>query len=379
MKFTVQPSDLKAAWSAVKSVVPSKPAMSVLENVLLRPYGESAVTLTASDTDNVIIVRMAVEDAEGLVPFLVPANRLADYISNAMSSDWPLMVETDADEIILSDGFGDFRFFGSSDVKEYPVTPQIKVKEGLSLQMDTARVVEAASAAVRFTGKDELRPVMSGVCFDFRSDGLRIAASDSRVLFCDVLREIVPEREAVVIINANIINALVSHCSLSAPVRISFDSRQVCFVQDGIEIQGRLIEGKFPRYESVIPKNNDRVAVINRQALAAAIKRVSISANKSTNQIKMRFNGGSSLTLEASDIDYSLQSKMTINTEKQENFPGEHLLGVRAAFFLSMLGTFGKDVAEITMLLGDPNRAMLIKSDIDSERVALIMPMQIVD
>lgn len=93
----------------------------------------------------------------------------------------------------------------------------------------------------------------------------------------------------------------------------------------------------------------------------------------------MRFNGGSSLTLEASDIDYSLQSKMTINTEKQENFPGELLLGVRAAFFLSVLGTFGKDVAEITMLLGDPNRAMLVKSDIDSERVALIMPMQLVD
>ena len=379
MKFTVQPSDLKAAWSAVKSVVPSKPAMPVLENVLLRPYGESAVTLTASDTDNVITVRMAVEDAEGLVPFLVPANRLADYISNAMSSDWPLMVETDGDEIILSDGFGDFRFFGSSDVKEYPVTPEMKESEGLSVKIDSVRLVDAVSAAVRFTGKDELRPVMSGVCLDFRSDGLRVAASDSKVLFADVLRDVIAEREAVVIVNADIINAVVAHCDLKSPIQVSFDSRQVRFRQDGIEIQGRLIEGKFPRYETVIPKNNNRIAVISRSTLAAAIKRVSISANKATNQIKMRFNGGSSLTLEASDIDYSLQSKMTINTEKQENFPGEHLLGVRAAFFLSVLGTFGKDVAEITMLLGDPNRAMLIKSDIDSERVALIMPMQIVD
>lgn len=378
MKFTVQPSDLKAAWSAVKSVVPSKPAIPVLENVLLRPCGDNAVTLTASDTDNVITSRMAVEDAEGLVPCLIPANRLSDYIGSAMSSDWPVMVEMDGDEMILGDGFGDFRFFCDSKVNEYPLTQQLKMEEGLRVDADAARLVDAVSAAVRFVGKDVLRPVMSGVCLDFRADGLRVAASDSKVLFCDVLRDVVAEREAVIIVNASIINAVVAHFSLSVPVSISFDSRQVCFRQDGIEIQGRLIDGKFPRYESVIPKNNNRIAVVNRSMLTAAVKRVRISANQTTEQIRLRFNGSTSLALEASDIEYSLQSKMTINTEKQENFPGEHLFALRASFFLSLLGTFGKDVTEVTLLLGDPARAVLVKSAVDSERVCLIMPMQIV-
>lgn len=376
MKFTVQPSDLKTAWSAVKSVVPSKPAMPVLENVLLRPSGENAVTLTASDADNVITVRMAVEDAEGLVPFLVPATRLADYISNAMSSDWPVMVETDGDEIILGDGFGDFRFIGSADTREYPVTQELKA-DGMTVLVDAAQLVEVTSIATKFIGKDDLRPVMSGVCLDFRSDGLRVAASDSKVLFCDVLREVTTERDAVVIVNTSIISAMVSNCSLSEPIEVSFDARSIRFRQSGIEIQGRLIEGKFPRFEAVIPKNNNRQVVINRALLAGAVKRVSISANKSTNQVKLCFDGSEHLVLEASDIDFSLQSKMTISTKSQVNVPGEHLTAVRASFFLSVLSTFGKDVNEITLLMGEPTRAILIKKDMDNERVCLVMPMQI--
>lgn len=377
MKFTVQPSDLKAAFSAVKSVVPSKPAMPVLENILLRPDGDSAVTLMASDTDNVITARMVVEDAEGLVPFLIPANRLGDYIGNAMG-DWPVMVETVDDEISLGDGFGDFRFFGSADIKYYPQTPELKA-DGMTVTVDAARLVEVASIASKFTGKDELRPVMSGVCLDFRSDGLRVAASDSKVLFFDVLREVSAERDAAIIVNTSVISAMVSHCSPSEPMDVSFDSRSVRFRQSGFEVQGRLIEGKFPRFEAVIPKNNNRQVEISRNLLASAVKRVSISANKSTNQVRLRFDGGEHLTLEASDIDFSLHSDMTIATKPQVDVPGGHLTAVRASFFLSVLGTFGKDVEDIVLFMGDPNRAILVKRDMESERVALIMPMQVLD
>ena len=119
--------------------------------------------------------------------------------------------------------------------------------------------------------------------------------------------------------------------------------------------------------------------MIGRQALSAAVKRVSISANKTTNQVRMRFSGTTSLTLEASDIDFSLRSQFTMQGVPQENFPGEHLTAVRAGFLLSVLASFPKDVTEIVMLLGDPTRAMLIKSSVDSERVCLVMPMQVLE
>lgn len=378
MKFTVQPSDLKAAFAAVKSVVPGKPSMPVLENVLLLPVGEGEVSLTATDIDNTIVVKMRVEDAEAVVPFLIPAARLGDFIGNAMG-EWPVMVETDDDEIVFSDGFGDFRFFGSANTKEFPLTSQISTEKGTAVQVDAAALLDVVSAASRFTGKDELRPVMSGVCLDFRADGLHVAASDSKVLFADVIHGVSVDTEKVIIVNTSVVTALVSHGVASGMLDVSFDGRQVCFRQDGILIQGRLIDGKYPRFESVIPKNNNRTAVIGRQALSAAVKRVSISANKTTNQVRMRFSGTTSLTLEASDIDFSLHSQFTMQGVPQENFPGEHLTAVRAGFLLSVLASFPKDVTEIVMLLGDPTRAMLIKSSVDSERICLVMPMQVLE
>lgn len=378
MKFTVQPSDLKTAFQAVKGVVQSKPAMPVLENILLRPDGDSAVTLTATDQETTITARMVVDEAVGLAPFLIPAQRLSDFIGNAMG-EWPVMLDTDGDEIILGDGFGDFRFFGNSVVKDFPVTPDIKEEEGMTIPMDASRLVESASAAVRFTGNDSLRPIMSGVCLDFRTDGLRVCASDSKILYRDILRDVASERNAVVVVNRKVIEAMTAHCSLSEPVEVSFDTRSVRIRQSEIQIVGRLVDGRFPNFDAVIPKNNNREVVLNRSVLSAAVKRVSISANKSTNQIRLRFNGGSRLTLEASDIDFSLQSKFSVDTVSQKNLEGEHLTAVRASLFLSILSTFAKDVTEIVMLMGEPNRAMLVKSSADSERVCLIMPMQVVD
>lgn len=377
MRFTVLPLQLKSAFKAMGSVLLKNPSMPVLANILVKPLSDTSLSFTASDGDNTVSVPLAIEDAADVQPFLLPAHNLGQFIANL--GEWPVTFEVDGSELCVSDFFGEFRFVIDLDVSAFPVVSSVGTDDAYVIP--ACPLIDAASIALRFVGDDSLRPQMCGVCFSFRKGiGLVLAASDSKRLFSDTISDVSVDADESVIVPKTVINAVASLLTVTdgATVLVSFSDKVITFRQDDIIIVGRLIDGKYPRFDAIIPKNNNRIAIVSRQLLISGVKRAAIAANIATGQIKMSFDGLSSIQISARDIDYSTSSSVRIDTISQTSLEGGLALGIKGAYLLDVLSTL-RSSDQVTIMMSDPTRAVLVKPSADSQRIALVMPMQLVN
>lgn len=377
MKFTVLPNELKAAVAAISPALSTKNAMPILDNILLTPSDDAQhVALTASSNDFTIVTQMEVMEPQELVPALIPAKNIREFIARAIGA-FPVDFSYNAanGEWSLTDDFGEVRFISDVDVKAYPVGDYAVSDAQFSITVCAASIVDAMTAAKGFVSTDDLRPVMNGVYLDFTTNGLHVVASDSKSLFRDTISDITPATPASVIVPSRMVASVKSLfiTSADAQLTIAFNAKNVCFSQGTTILRGRLIEGKYPRYEAVIPKNNNAIADVDVSRLNAAVNRASISADSATNQICLAFDGANTLTISAQDIDYSTSSKVTITTVSQQNIR-DFKIGVRANILRSCLSIF--KTPNVFLTFSDPSRAIVIKST-STQRISLLMPMQL--
>lgn len=377
MKFTVLPTTLKAAVAAITPALSSKNAMPILDNILLSPSDDAQhIALTASSGDFTIVTQMEIMEPQELVSALIPAKNIREFIARALGA-FPVDFSYNAanGEWSLTDDFGEVRFVSDVDVKAYPVGDYAVSDAQFSITMPAAPIVDAMTAAKGFVANDDLRPVMNGVYLDFTANGLHVVASDSKSLFRDTIPDVTPDTLASVIVPSRMVASVKSLFATSADAQltIAFNAKNVCFSQGGTILRGRLIEGKFPRYEAVIPKNNNAIADVDVSRLNAAVNRASISANSTTNQICLAFDGATTLTISAQDVDFSTSSKATVATTSQQNLC-DFKIGVRANILCSCLSIF--KASNVLLTFSDPARAIVIKAE-TSGRIALMMPMQL--
>lgn len=377
MKFTVLPTTLKAAVAAITPALSTKNTMPVLDNILLAPSDDGQhIALTASNGDFTIVTQMEIMEPQELVSALIPAKNIREFIARALGA-FPVDFSYNAanGEWSLTDDFGEVRFISDVDVKAYPVGDYAVSDAQFSITVPAAPIVDAMTAAKGFVANDDLRPVMNGVYLDFTANGLHVVASDSKSLFRDTLADVTPATPASVIVPSRMVASVKSLFATSADAQltIAFNAKNVCFSQGSTILRGRLIEGKFPRYEAVIPKNNNAIADVEVSRLNAAVNRASISANSTTNQICLAFDGATTLTISAQDVDFSTSSKATIATTSQQNLR-DFKIGVRANILCSCLSIF--KASNVLLTFSDPARAIVIKAE-TSGRIALMMPMQL--
>lgn len=377
MKFTVLPNVLKAAVSAITPALSNKNTMPILDNILVSPSDDGKnLLLTASNGDFTIVTQMEVVESQDLAPALLPAKNIREFISRAIGA-FPVEFSYASGEWSLTDDFGEVCFISDVHVHAYPADVFSFDDAQFSMNVPADAVVDAMNAAKGFVSNDDLRPVMNGVFMDFTTSGLNIVASDSRSLFKDVLTDVVASTPASVIVPQKMVASVKSLFSTGADsiLTVSFNSKNVCFSQGNTIIRGRLIDGRFPRYEAVIPKNNKAIADVDVAKLNAAVNRASISANSATNQICLEFDGENSLTVSAQDVDYSTSSKATISTISQQNLR-DFKIAIRANVLCACVGVFKSH--DVLLTFGDQTRAIVIKSD-NSSRIALLMPMMLKD
>lgn len=378
MKFTVLPTTLKAAIAAINPALSTKNTMPVLDNILLTTSDDGQhIALTASNGDFTIVTQMVVKEPQELVPALIPAKNIREFIARALGA-FPVDFSYNAanGEWSLTDDFGEVRFVSDVDVKAYPVCDNSISDAQFSITVPAAPIVDAMNAAKGFVANDDLRPVMNGVYLDFTATGLHVVASDSKSLFRDTITDIAPATPASVIVPQRMVASVKTLFATAADAQltITFDAKNVCFSQGSTVLHGRLIEGRFPRYEAVIPKNNNAIAEVEVSRLTAAVNRASISASSATNQICLSFDGASSLIISAQDVDYSTSSKATISTTSQQNLH-DFKIGVRANILCACVGVFKSP--NVLLTFSDSSRAIVVRSS-GSNRIALLMPMQIV-
>jgi DNA polymerase-3 subunit beta len=373
MKFIISSTALLKSLQTISGVLSSSSTLPILENFLFE-LEEGKLKLTASDLETTISVTVEPDKADDSGAIAVPARRLLDITKTFPELPVTIISDNDTLNIEILAGEGRFKMVGQN-AEEFPKVPELdEVKE---VKLNGGLLVKAFNNTLFATGNDELRPMMSGVYCEINEGNIVFVATDAHKLvrysrndiksdFSDSLilpkktlnlaRQIIPEDEEEV-------------------VDMKFNKSYAVFSFDDIVMVCRLVEGKYPNYEAVIPKENPFTLTIGRQDLLNALRRVSIFGSKSTHQVRFKISG-QELVLSAKDIDYSSEAKERLSC----SYEGEDIeIGFNSKFMQEMLSVLTCE--NIVLKMSAPNRSGIIspeKNDNEHEDILmLIMPVML--
>lgn len=374
MKFQVLSSELLSHLSSISRVLSSKNPMPILENFLFNISGDKLV-ITASDGDTTMVTSVSLESVEGNGSLVVSPKNLIEPLKEMPQQMILFEVDEDNLEIFVKYDSGKFNFI-AGNAKEYPIQKPLE-KEALKFTLPASTLLGGIQSTIFATADDDLRPVMNGIYFDIREDQLVFVASDSKKLVRLINNSVKAGFTANFILPKKPANLLKNVISKDAgDATISFDSKSARIEAGDFTVSCRLIDGRFPRYESVIPKNNVNKMTIDRQTLINVLRRVAVFANAATNQVKFDLVQDN-VTVSAQDIDFSVSATESVAC----SYAGAPMaIGFRANFLVEILNTISS--AEVEVQLSDPARAALIVPVENAENedlLMLIMPMMLTD
>lgn len=374
MKFEVLSSDLTSHLNAISRVLASKNAMPILDNFLFAVSADK-LTVTASDGDTTMITSVNVSGVEGTGSFVVPAKTIMDPLKEMPQQQLVLEVDNSNYEVIVTYANGAYHFIGGN-AAEYPVLKELEPNAN-RFEINPQSLLNGIQSTIFATAEDDLRPVMNGIYFDIQPEKVTFVASDSKKLVRLINSATAPGFTGSFILPkkpANLLKNIISKDHLLCTV--SFDSKSARFQLGDYEMSCRLIDGRYPRYEAVIPKNNTNRLTIDRQLFLSSLRRISVFSNSATNQVKFDLDA-TQMTISAQDIDFSTSGTETVQCE----YNGAPMsIGFRANFLIEILNTI--TATDVEMLLSDPARAGLVtpvQNNEGEELLMLIMPMMLTD
>lgn len=373
MKFIVSSLKLLRGLQALSGVLNSSNTLPILDDFLFE-ISPNGIRLTASDLETTMTMLIQPDMVEGSGKVAVPARLLLDTMKTF--PDIPVTIDVNDASLMIDifAGEGKFRMSGHRS-DEFPQLPV--VNDATALEMPAQLLVNAFEKTIFATGNDELRPVMSGVLFELREDYLTFVATDAHKLVRYRRADVNNNQPASFILPKKPLNQLKNILSSKTDelVSIEFNQSNAAFTFSNVKVICRLIEGRYPNYEAVIPTNNPNKLTIDRASLLGAIRRVAIFANQSTHQVRFRITG-QELVLSSEDLDYSNEAKERLSC----SYEGDDMeIGFNSRFFIEMLNNL--DHEEIRLELSAPNRAGIlipIANENENEDILmLIMPVML--
>ena len=374
MRFTVSSTALSSKLVALSRVINSKNALPILGDFVF-DISEQTLRLTASDSENTMQTTVELTDSDGDGRFAIGNHDLLEAVKGF--SEQPITFDVDLQSNIAKITYQNGLFsLPTENADEYP-TAQTVGDAATTIVISNQMLAENINRSIFATAQDELRPVMNGIFFDLTPDCLAIVASDGHKLVRNKIYSIKSETPASFILPkkpATLLKNLLGKDG--GDVTIRFDERNAEInYGDGI-ILCRLIEGRYPNYNSVIPQNNPNELRVDRSGLLAALRRVQPFANDSSNLIRFHVDG-STLQLDAEDYDFSKTA-----TERMScDYNGQTMsIGFKGSSFIEVLSNF--DCPEIVIQLADPSRAGLVLPSEQPENqdvLMLMMPMLLND
>ncbi len=374
MRFTVSSTALSSKLVALSRVINSKNALPILGDFVF-DVSEQTLRLTASDSENTMQTTVELTDSDGDGRFAIGNHDLLEAVKGF--SEQPITFDVDLQSNIAKITYQNGLFsLPTENADEYP-TAQTVGDAATTIVISNQMLAENINRSIFATAQDELRPVMNGIFFDLTPDCLAIVASDGHKLVRNKIYSIKSDQPASFILPkkpATLLKNLLGKDG--GDVTIRFDERNAEInYGDGI-ILCRLIEGRYPNYNSVIPQNNPNELRVDRSGLLAALRRVQPFANDSSNLIRFHVDG-STLQLDAEDYDFSKTA-----TERMScDYNGQTMsIGFKGSSFIEVLSNF--DCPEIVIQLADPSRAGLVLPSEQPENqdvLMLMMPMLLND
>ena len=299
MKFIVSSSYLLKQLQVLGGVINNSNTLPILDNFLFE-LNESKLTVSASDLETTMSSVVDVEsDSNGSIA--LPARLLLDTLKTFPEQPLTFVVE-DNHTVEISSNHGKYAL-AYADGNEFPKAVAL---DNPSTTAITGNILATAISKTIFAaGNDDLRPVMSGVFFQFSTEGLTFVATDAHKLVKYTREDIKASQVAEFIMPKKPLNLLKGILATSDEnVIIEYNDSNAKFIFENTELVCRLIDGKYPNYEAVIPKENPNKLSIDRTQFLNSVRRVSIFSNKTTHQIRLKI-AGAELNISAEDIDYS--------------------------------------------------------------------------
>lgn len=374
MKFVVSSSELLSHLSAISKVISSKNTIPILDNFLF-DLSETDLTITASDLESTLITRIGLDNTEGKGIIAVPAKLLIDTLKEFPEQPLTFKIDEDTFGIEIFSDNGKYSVVGQSG-EEYPEIPKIDEEKAVSVTVAPKIFQKGIEKTIFATADDELRPVMNGIFVEISPDNITFVASDAHKLVRYRRSDAKAEFDSSFIFPkkpASLLHNLLPREEFQ--IKLDFDNKNAKFTLSDYTIICRLVEGNYPSYNSVIPKNNPFLMVIDRLTFYNTLKRVAIFSSQASNLIKLNISDNQ-VIISAQDIDFSISAVEKLNCE----YDGEEIeIGFKSTFLLEILANISS--ANIRMELSDPSRAgLLLPADVidDAEDLLmLLMPMMV--
>ena len=371
MKFIVSSSGLLKELQSIAGVLNTNNTLPILDYFLFKIV-DGGLSIAASDLETTMTTTIKPEKADKDGSVAIPARLLLDTLKTF--ADQPLNFDVDDKNfgIEISSDNGKYKLAGQNG-EEFPKTPELEAPS--SIEIESGVLHNAIIKTLFASGNDELRPVMSGVFFEIGKDKTNFVATDAHKLVRYSRKDIKASKPANFIMPKKPLNLLKNIlASINSEVTIKYTGTNAHFSIENINLVCRLIDGKYPNYEAVIPKENPNKLTIDRLAFLNSIKRISIFSNKTTHQVRFKI-AGSELNISAEDLDFSNEANERLTC----SYAGDDIeIGFNSRFVLEMLNNLETD--QVNLEMSAPNRAGLLlpaENDSNEDLLMLVMPVML--
>jgi len=370
MKFIVNSSYLLKQLSNINGVITTNPVVPILENFLFE-VDKTSLTVTASDLQTSMITEITIESKEkGSIA--VPARILLDTLKNLPDQPVAFSIDESTYSIEISSDNGRYKLAGEN-ATDFPKVPS--VSNDFSAALSSEVLARAVNNTIFATSNDELRPAMTGVYVNLGEKSTTFVATDGHRLVRYRRTDIKSDNGNSIIIPRKALNLLKATLpSENTDVSIDFNMSNAFFKFGNIRMICRLIDERFPDYENVIPSQNPIKMTISRTDLLGSLKRISIYANKTTHQVRLKITG-SELQVSAEDLDFSNEANERLSCEHE----GEDIeIGFNAKFLIEMLTNLDTD--QIKLNMSAANKAGVIipaEKEKGEDILMLVMPVML--
>ena len=373
MKFTTSRSSLVKPVQAVIGVVERRQTMPILANVLVAVRGQE-LSVTATDLEVELVARVPVDKVDGAGEVTVPGRKLLD-ICRALPDDASVQVQLDGDRLVIKSGRSRF-VLGTLPAADFPVVDDVEAVQNLELsQVDLRRLLEKTQFAM---AQQDVRYYLNGLMLEASGKTVRAVATDGhRLALCEVQVEVQkasgkarkPEGQQVIIPRKGV-QELQRLLLGDGAVVLAIGSNHVRATIGDIRFTSKLIDGRFPDYERVIPKPQGNVLRAGRDVLRHALQRAAILSNE-------KYRG---VRLELADATLRIQANNPDQEEARDEIEVEYKgvaleIGFNVNYLLDALAAI--DTEQVEMGFVDANSSCLISSpDVVVARY-VVMPMRL--
>lgn len=369
MKFSTSSTELLKHLQIAGGAITNNPVLPILEDFLFTIH-DNNLKITASDLDTTIVTSVEImAEKDGAIA--IPAKILIETLKALPEQPITFEVDEISNSVTLTSAFGTYKLSGENGA-DFPETPSSSNVDEIEISSEV--LIHSIVNTIFATSNDDLRPTMTGVYFLFEENLATFVATDAHKLVKYTHKIENNSVSEAFIMPKKALNLLKSSLQSSDKVKVSFNKSNAFFSFGNFQLACRLIDGRYPDYNMVIPVNNPNIMTIRRVDFLNSLKRIAIYANKTTNQVLIKIDG-EQLNISSQDLDFSNEAQETIPC----SYDGKSIhIAFNAKFLIEMLGIL--TASDVTLELSEPNRAGILRpadQEQDSDLLMLVMPVMV--